>query len=114
VLFQEEDDEGERPIDFFSQKLISCQRNFSVKEKGCYAAVLAIKRFRPHIEMMQFTVITDHSSLKWLMSLKNLSGRLARWSLKLQAFDYETIHRKGSENVVADTLSRREIEQNDV
>lgn len=56
--------------------------------------------------MMPFTVITDHASLKWLMTLKDLSGRLARWSLELQAYDFEIKHRKGSENVVADMLSR--------
>lgn len=59
---------------------------------------------------MKFTIITDHASLKWLMSLKDLSGRLARWSLQLQAFDFTIEHRKGSENVVADTLSRMPIE----
>jgi len=100
-LFQEEDDESDRPIGFFSQKLNLFQRNYSVTEKECYADVLAIKRFRPYIEMMTITLITDHPSLKWLMLLKDLSARLARWSLKLQAFDFEITHRKGSDNVVA-------------
>ncbi|KAH8286962.1 hypothetical protein KR018_006847, partial [Drosophila ironensis] len=36
VLFQEDED-GERPIAFFSQKLNACQRNYSVTEKECYA-----------------------------------------------------------------------------
>jgi len=71
----------------FGVGLNPCQAKCSVTEKECFAAVLAVKRFRPYIERMPFTVITHHSSLKWLMSLKNLSGRLARWSLKLQAFD---------------------------
>ncbi|KAH8285932.1 hypothetical protein KR054_007426, partial [Drosophila jambulina] len=97
-----EADGGEGPIAFMSQKLNQCQRNYSVTEKECFAAVEAIKRFRPYIELMPFTVITDHASLKWLMSLKDLSGRLARWSLQLQAYDFCI----GSENVVADTLSR--------
>nr|XP_041631159.1 uncharacterized protein LOC121502206 [Drosophila kikkawai] len=75
-------------------------------EKECLAAVLAIERFRPYVGLMPFTVITDHASLKWLMTMKDLSGRLARWSLRLQSFDFETSHRKGADNVVADTLSR--------
>ncbi|XP_044316589.1 uncharacterized protein K02A2.6-like [Drosophila rhopaloa] len=50
--------------------------------------------------------ITDHSSLQWLMTLKDLNGRLARWSLALQAYDFQIEHRKGKDNVVADMLSR--------
>lgn len=110
VLFQRNDEGEENPIAFYSQKLNPCQRNYSVTEKECLAAVLAVKRFRPYVELMKFTIITDHASLKWLMSLKDLSGRLARWSLQLQAYDFSIEHRKGSENVVADTLSRLPID----
>lgn len=64
-----------------------------------------MKRFRPYVKLMKFSIITDHASLKWLMSLKDLSGRLALWSLQIQAYDFSIEHRKGSEKVVADTLS---------
>lgn len=40
------------------------------------------------------------------MDLKDLTGRLARWSLQLQAFNFNIEHRKGTENLVADVLSR--------
>ena len=106
VLYQKDDEENEQPIAFFSRKLNASQRNYSVTEKECLAAVKAIDRFRPYVEMMSFTVVTDHASLKWLMSLKDLSGRLARWSLALQGYTFTITHCKGSENVVADTLSR--------
>lgn len=51
-------------------------------------------------------MITDHESLKWLMNLKDPSGRLGRWALKLQGFDHTIVHRKGVHNVVPDALSR--------
>ena len=56
--------------------------------------------------MMQFTVVTDHASLKCLMSLRDLNGRWARWSLQLQTYDFEIQHCKSADNIVADTLSR--------
>ncbi|KAH8244542.1 hypothetical protein KR032_008233, partial [Drosophila birchii] len=99
-------DENERPIAFFSAKLNKHQLHYSVTEKECLAAVLAVENFRPYVELMPFTVITDHASLKWLMTMKDISGRLARWSLRLQSFDFQIAHRKGADNVVADTLSR--------
>jgi len=60
---------------------------------------------------MPFKMITVHASLKWLMSQKDLSGRLARWSLKLQAFDFTIKYRKGSLNVVPDALSRVHMDE---
>lgn len=111
VLFQVDADGNERPISYLSAKLNKAQKNYSVTEQECYAAILSVKKFRPYVEGLPFTIITDHSSLKWLMSQKELSGRLARWSLKLQAYNFTIEHRKGSQNVVPDTLSRIEMEE---
>lgn len=106
VLFQLSEDGKECPIAYLSQKLNAAQRNYSVTELECLAAVISVKKFRPYIEGMPFTIITDHASLKWLMDQTDLSGRLARWSLKLQCFDFTIEHRRGKLMVVPDTLSR--------
>lgn len=106
VIFQKTENDDEYPVAFYSQKFSKTELNYSVTEKECLAAIRSVERFRPYIDLVPFTIITDHSSLKWLMTLKDLSGRLARWSLRLQAFDFTIEHRKGSENIVADTLSR--------
>lgn len=105
-LMQKDKEGNDHAICFFSKKLNSSQRNYSVTELECLAAVLAVEKFRPYIELHNFTIITDHIALKWLMSQKDLCGRLARWSLRLQRFQFAIEHRKGHLNVVPDALSR--------
>jgi len=107
ALLAQCDENGiERPIAYMSKKLNRSQRNYSTTELECLAVVLAIKRFRMYIEGHEFTVVTDHASLRWLMTQQDLQGRLARWALKLQGFNFSIEHRRGSENVVADAISR--------
>ncbi|KAH8340321.1 hypothetical protein KR059_012384, partial [Drosophila kikkawai] len=114
VLMQKDpDDQQFHPIEFMSRKTNACRmpniyvdRNYSVTEQECLAAIVCIKRFRPYIEGHEFTVITDHASLKWLMSQTDLHSRLARWALKLQGLNFKIEHRSGRLNVVPDALSR--------
>lgn len=106
VLAQEDEYGIERPIAYMSKKLNGAQRNYSVTELECLAVVLAIKKFRIYIEGHEFIIVTDHASLKWLMRQKDLSGRLARWALKLQGYNFNIIHRRGKDNLVPDALSR--------
>lgn len=105
VLVQEEK-ENEKVICYMSQKLSVAQTKYTTTEKECLAVILAIEKFRPYIEGVKFTVITDHASLLWLTNLKDPTGRLARWALRLQQHDYTLIHRKGKFMVVPDSLSR--------
>lgn len=77
----------------------------------CLAAILSVKKFRAYVEGFPFTIITDHASLKWLMDQKDLSGRLARWSLKLQRFCFSIEHRKGTQKNVSDALSRVNMDE---
>lgn len=105
VLTQPYDD-GERVIAYLSRSLTRQERSYSVTEQECLAVLWAIEKLRPYLEGIEFTVVTDHYSLLWLQNLKNLTGRLARWSVRLQQYKFKIIHRKGKENVVPDMLSR--------
>lgn len=61
---------------------------------------------RPYLEGYHFIVYPDHQSLRWLRNLMNPTGRLARWTVYLQQYDFDIKYRKGVLNRVADTLSR--------
>ena len=57
---------------------------------------------------IKIKVYTDHNPLNFLKTMKNKNKnqRLVRWSLALQEYNLEIQHIPGSENVVADALSR--------
>lgn len=70
------------------------------------AIIYAIEKFRGYVDGYHFIVITDHSALTWLLKQSNLTGRFARWVLKLQQYNFKLKHIKGKRNVVRDALSR--------
>lgn len=96
----------EHPIEYASRLLTAPERNYTVTEKEALAIVWAISRFRGYIEGSKFLTITDHQPLKWLLNLKSPTGRLARWALQLQPYNFEIKYSPGKSNVIADSLSR--------
>lgn len=106
------DDQGhERAIAYASRTLSSSERNHSTTEKELNALLFALEKFRGYVEGSPFRtkVYTDHSSLKWLVSLKSPTGRLARWALRLSQFNFDIQYKKGTDNKLADALSRAPI-----
>lgn len=63
-------------------------------------------RHRDILQGVKFRWLTDHKGLTHLLNQKNLSGRQARWIEKISSFDFEVVYVPGSENVLADALSR--------
>ena len=73
-------------------------------EKETLGLVLALEHSDVHLGSTK--VYTDHNPLTFLKTMKNKNQRLVRWSLALQEYNLEVQHIPGSENVVADALSR--------
>ena len=57
--------------------------------------VWACLLLRLYIEIQRLTVVTDHEVLKWLLTYKESTGRLARWRLRLLEYDFDIRYRKG-------------------
>jgi hypothetical protein len=106
ILSQIDKDGKERVCCYASRILKGAEQHYGITEKECLAVVWAVKEFRTYLYGTSFQVITDHAALKWLMDIKDPTGRLARWAIYLQAFEFEIIHRKGTLHQNVDALSR--------
>ncbi|KAL4342605.1 hypothetical protein GQ457_08G031620 [Hibiscus cannabinus] len=96
------------PIYYASKTLNDVQVNYTTTEKEMMAVIFAFDKFRSYLIGTKVIVHTDHSAIKYLLTKKDAKPRLIRWILLLQEFDIEIIDRKGTENQVADHLSRLE------
>ena len=108
VLMQAGDHGVEKTVAFFSRKFNKYQLNYSVIEKEALALIWALQHFDVYLGsgLTPLVVYTDHNPLTFLRSLQNPNQRLMRWALFLQPYHLDIRHIKGSENVIADALSR--------
>lgn len=51
-------------------------------------------------------MVTDHPALNWLITSKQLAGRLHRWAITLQDYNFEIVQTPGKLNSVPDALLR--------
>ena len=105
VLSQLDDDGVEMPVAFACQSLSARGRNYSTTEKGAIAILYALRHFRFHLLGRQFKFVTDHKAFTWLHNMEP-KGRLARWVMELQEFQFSIEHRPGRRHTNADALSR--------
>lgn len=96
----------EHVLGYYSRSLNKHEKNYPISELECAAVIFGIRKNRHLIYLRKFTVITDHKSLKWLFTISDPTGRLCRWQLMLQDYDFEIIHRDGKKHQNSDMLSR--------
>lgn len=95
------------PLGFFSKAFDERQKKYSAFDRELLAVFLAIKHFRFMVEGRRFTVFTDHKPLtNALASSTERSPRQANHLEFISQFTSDIQHIKGSDNIVADTLSR--------
>lgn len=113
VLCQHDDEGQDRPVAFYSRKLLPRETNYAAVDQECLAIVDGVRHFQVYLTGVRFSVVTDHKCLEWLDSVKDAGGRRTRWSLLLQPFNFTIRHRPGTQNGNADGLSRQAWELGD-
>ncbi|KZS10306.1 Uncharacterized protein APZ42_025260 [Daphnia magna] len=99
----------EHPLAYASRLLSDSEKNYSITEKECLALIWSLTKFRCYVWGCQINITTDHEALCWLLTKKDLAGRLARWSLSLQEYDIQIKYRSGKLHNNADCLSRHPL-----
>ena len=71
------------------------------------AVVFALKIWLHYLYGEEFEVYSDHKSLKYIFTQRDLNMRQRRWMEFLEDYDFTLHYHPGKENVVADALSRK-------
>jgi hypothetical protein len=81
--------------------------NYPVHDLELAVVVFALREWRHYLYRTQVQIFTDHKSLKYLMSQKELNMQQRRWVELIKVYDCVIDYHPGKANAVADALSRK-------
>jgi len=94
-------------IAYASRQLKTHEINYSVHDLELAAVVFALRVWRHFLYGSRVQIFTDHKSLRYLMTQKELNMRQIRWVELIKDYDCVIEYHPGKANVVADALSRK-------
>ncbi|GKB77794.1 putative reverse transcriptase domain-containing protein, partial [Tanacetum coccineum] len=97
----------EKVISYASHQLKIHEKNYTTHDLELGAVVFALKIWRHYLYGTKCTVFTDHKSLQHILDQKELNMRQRRWLELLSDYDCDIRYHSGKGNVVADALSRK-------
>ncbi len=95
------------PVAYYSSQLQGAEKNYAAQDLEGLALVKTIRHFSFFLYGRPFEVITDHKSLTSITTGPQRNKRILRWALELTNYMFSVVYRKGTENTVADWLSRQ-------
>lgn len=95
-----------RYIRFAARAFNEAQRRYSATRRELLAIVFALKTFRGYLLGTKFDLWTDHRSLTYMFTQKQLSDVLLNWLDVLLDFDFNITHKPGLLMTLPDSLSR--------
>nr|GEZ21237.1 putative reverse transcriptase domain-containing protein [Tanacetum cinerariifolium] len=101
----------EKVLAYASRQLRTHEENYTTHDLELGAVVFALRFWRHYLYGVKCTVFTDHKSLQYILDQKELNMRQRRWIELLSDYDCEIRYHPGKANVLADALSRKEMEK---
>ncbi|CAL8153028.1 unnamed protein product [Prunus armeniaca] len=98
--------QSDRVVAYASRQLKNHERNYPTHDLELAAIVHALKTWRHYLYGERFELYSDHKSLKYLFTQKELNLRQRRWMEYLEDYDFGLHYHLGKANIVADALSR--------
>ena len=99
-----------RVVAYGSCQLKNHEQNYPIHYMELAAIVFALNIWRHYLYGEQFEVYSDHKSLKYIFTQRDLNVRQRRWMEFLEDYDFTLHYHPGKANVVADALSRKSQE----
>ena len=89
------------------RQLKNHEQNYPTHDMELVAVVFSLKIWRHYLNGEEFEMYSDHKSLKYIFTQRDLNMRQRRWIEFLEDYDFTLHYHLGKENVVADALNRK-------
>ena len=97
-------------VAYASRQLKTHEKNYPTHDLELATIVFALKIWRHYLYGEKCFIYTDHKSLKYLPSQKELNLRQRRWMELIKKYDCVIDYHPEKANVVVDSLSRKLVQ----
>ena len=95
----------DHPVTFVSGLFRGSQLNWAALAKEAFAIYMSVKKLWFYLTDAQILLRSDHKPLEKFLLKNTLNSKVNNWAMELEAFNIQFDYIKGSNNILADTLS---------
>ena len=96
---------SDHPVAFVSGLFRGSQLNWAALTKEAFAIYMSVKKLSFYLTDAQILLRSDHKPLEKFLLKNMLNSKVNNWAMELEAFNIQFDYIKGSNNILADTLS---------
>ena len=96
-----------REVAYSYRQVKNHEHNYPTYDMELEAIVFSLRIWRHYLYGEQFDVFSDHKSLKYILTQRDLNKRQFRWMEYLDDYDFTLHYHSSKANVVADVLNRK-------